>query len=335
MLFLLILSLFFECLHGADLFEWFRSKGGYIHPFLELSTGPDPSWEVRGVFATGDIQPDERLIEAPPHLQICGDDTCSTIHQLLDEFEKGNTSEWWPYLEVLLDHDLDTIPCAWTLEQQDWLEGAGDLRSWSTADQLRECGLLNPSLLENKVVGLVGARSAGVAERTCMIPVYDMFNHRNGRSWNSSPNVTEQSGLQLLSFGQISKNEQVFNSFGYFTHDIFWRYGFIEQPARSWTFVFDGQEFLFAIEDDEIWWGQYIARAWPEGQPLPAHMIPEYQNQLELYRDQMQASTPDVSMRPVDPIGQKRFDLAIRFREIFVEALNFAIGQPREEHNEL
>merc|ERR1711871_1008666 len=45
-----------ECVFNGsdDLLEWIVEEGGFVHPHLEISTGPDTNSSIRGVFASGD-----------------------------------------------------------------------------------------------------------------------------------------------------------------------------------------------------------------------------------------------------------------------------------------
>lgn len=319
----------FSVARCADLFEWFRSRGGYIHPALEMSTGPDPSWTVRGIFATEPIEADKTLIEAPRELQICGTH-CSVTRRLHEEYALGEESAWWPYIEVLKQHDVNAIPLFWKENEQAWLNGAGSRQEWALDHTSTFCGF---EFNEHStwIVGVVSARSANVNDEICLVPVYDMFNHRNGQTWNSAPVVTPEQGVQLVSFGSIEEGDQVFNSFGSSTSNLYWQYGFVEQLAQSWDFSVDGKEFKFALEGNQVWWGQSINRAWREGQEISPEDLPAFKHQLRLYLQRLVATTPDPLERPESGLAQQRFDSAMAYRKAWADALELAIAQPTHE----
>jgi hypothetical protein len=47
------------CEKQNAIFNWVESNGGYVNPKVEITTGTDPTWNVRGVFATAEISQDE------------------------------------------------------------------------------------------------------------------------------------------------------------------------------------------------------------------------------------------------------------------------------------
>ncbi len=109
-----------------------EQNGGYIHPSLELSTGSNPDFNIRGLFSTTFIPKGEVLVALPQDLLLCafpdddthgGDETqCRLIYQLVEELNKGEQSRYWPYLSSMDDHEID-IPAVWSREERQLLSG--------------------------------------------------------------------------------------------------------------------------------------------------------------------------------------------------------------------
>ena len=115
-----------------SLFGWVEQNGGYIHPSLELSTGPNPDLNIRGLFSTTSIPEGEVLVSLPQDVLLCAfpDDTahwgdesqCHLIYKLAEELKKGEASRYWPYLSSMEDHEVD-LPAVWSHEERQLLSG--------------------------------------------------------------------------------------------------------------------------------------------------------------------------------------------------------------------
>ncbi len=114
-----------------SLFGWVEQNGGYIHPSLELSTGRNPSLNIRGLFSATFIPEGEVLVSLPQDVLLCafpdddttnwGDETqCHLIYKLVEELKKGEQSRYWPYLSSMDDHEID-IPAVWSHEERQLL----------------------------------------------------------------------------------------------------------------------------------------------------------------------------------------------------------------------
>ena len=88
-----------ECLHDycdkqIALFEWVEQQVGYVSPKKVLTTGPDPSWHIRGVFAKSPIQDGETISNILSSAQICKQEeedentTCLLSEFLAEEIER-------------------------------------------------------------------------------------------------------------------------------------------------------------------------------------------------------------------------------------------------------
>lgn len=234
-----------------SLFNWIESNGGYINPNVELSTGPDPNWHIRGVFATSHIEPGEKLFTLPPSVQLCDSDMCGLVNKLRDELVKGQESFYWPYISAMEDHLVD-IPAIWNEHERSILQGLfpGDWQRhliWfeqNCGGDVRDAHHLRSMLL-------VVARSNGNENQACMSPFYDSLNHANGNLVNTDNNWDGDKFEKIIN-QPVEPGQQIFNSFG--ESDVgrlFRDYGFISQYPRLWTFTgTDGQDYAFECFDD-------------------------------------------------------------------------------------
>ena len=97
------------CQKQNALYEWIRGNGGYVNPKLIISTGSDPSWNVRGVFTHDTISSDETLFRIPPDLAICHQEFCDVVAALSHEITLGQSSFWWPYISIMQRSNTITL----------------------------------------------------------------------------------------------------------------------------------------------------------------------------------------------------------------------------------
>jgi hypothetical protein len=234
-----------------SLFGWIEANGGYINPKIELSTGPDENWNIRGVFATSKIYEDEKIFSLTPALQICSTDMCELVGKVRDELQKGEESFYWPYISAMEDHFVD-VPSIWNEHERSLLVGLQPT-DWqrhlvwfehSCQGDVNDAHHLRAMLL-------VVARSNGNDDQSCMSPLYDSLNHGNGDQVNTA-NRYEGTNFEKVASVPIQAGAQVFNSFG--DSDVgrlFRDYGFIAQYPRLWAFEgADGQQYTFECFDD-------------------------------------------------------------------------------------
>jgi hypothetical protein len=310
------------CEKQTAIFNWVESNGGYVNPKVEITSGPDPKWNVRGVFTTAEISQDELIFWVPPHLLLCGTTFCDSVAVLSRELSIGNSSFWWPYLSVMEDHRLD-LSHAWTDEERDLLRGLYPHDLTSNAI-LFKCGSLDMNEEINlRALQLVIARSVGDEENVCMAPLFDSINHGQQGYENSAIGALDD-GTSVYATDNIEKGQQLFDSFGgneFFR--LFRDYGFLSQYPRLWLFEDNaGREISFKIlETDE----GYNFDFNPNNEP--------YQDDIYFMRDAIKSHLSSVledvpgGLEVRSPtVNADRYDAALAFRHEYVEAFKMALN---------
>lgn len=233
------------------LFSWIEDNGGYINPKLELSTGPDENWTIRGIFATSDIKEGEMIFSIPPVVQLCHPDTCGLIQLMRDELKKGERSFYWPYILSMEDHRVD-LPAFWNEHERSLFAGIQP-KEWQSQLRWYEtvCGGDVNDVEHVRAMMLVLARHQGNEYAVCMSPIYDALNHGSYAITNTAYRFHE-TNFQRYASRPISTGEQVWNHFGNFTVARFFQeYGFIPQYPRIWSFTgSDGFTYAIELHDD-------------------------------------------------------------------------------------
>jgi len=232
------------------LFKWIEKNGGFINPKLEISFGPDPLWNVRGVFAKAHIEHDETLAVIPTHLAICAspeqeDPDCEVALKIIAELAKGADSFYFPYLQILADKP----PIMFTRQETSLLEGLPPYDSGKLEVRVKECGLgTTPGGPE--LLALVWARIMSIDDTPCMIPFWDNFNHHRvaqNLMWGRQPEIF------LQAHDNITAGSQVWSEFNQNTPTLFATYGFLEPSPSVW--FFDGKDdvrYFFDLSDETV-----------------------------------------------------------------------------------
>lgn len=240
------------CTAQQMLFEWITSNGGYINPNIELSTGPDPAWQVRGVFATDYIEEEKILFQLPMNLLMCAkteDDGCELVNMLATEMEKGSESFFAPYISSLEDHYVD-LPSLWSPEERALLWGLRPLDWTRHVDWYR--GVCMKDVTDEaakRALMLFVARSNIVSVYPCLSPMYDLFNHGSYDLHNVDV-VMMGSKLTMVTTAEVEAGQQLFSNFG--EEDVgrlFRDYGFISQRPRLWEIEGDDGSLHYFWED--------------------------------------------------------------------------------------
>jgi len=259
--------------HAAEVRElvnWFVDlPNSVFNPKQEIRREhPDDPSSIIGVFATDDIRKGEVLLSVPwdniIHAGRTIDDPppliCETVRNLATEMRKGKKSDFGPYVQYLLAQKVGQLPSAWSDPGQalfrevlsDELPPA-EATAWLKEDWRMDCGGSTDPLDENAAM-LVVQR----AEDDLMMPVYDMYSHRNGWYHNVVNNREEGVRFYLTASRDIAKGEQLYNSYNmcstcggrhssYGTPDIFRDYGFVEQFPQRW--IFHERRFAFDLKE--------------------------------------------------------------------------------------
>ena len=237
-----------------------------------------------GIFAKEFISKGEVLAEIPWDVIITDEESdpslsegdldgvlkCGTVRNLAKEMKQVETlgkyvedaataSKYGPYIQYLMDQDHTILPSAWTdsgkLMLNDVLGGQHQslppayMSTWLTEDFYEDCNGDPEDEIAAKAAMLVVMR----ADDDLLVPVYDMYNHRNGKYYNTNMIINRGKGYKIVAKQDIHPGDQIYNSYnmcaqcggrrdGYGTPEIFRDYGFIENFPQRWNF--EEQEFL-------------------------------------------------------------------------------------------
>lgn len=259
-----------------DTVNWVRSKGGFFSDKLDIHRiNMGDSTSPLGVFAKENIRKGERLLEVPHSCfialwdeakpEMAGDNdpyynknyvdnVCHLSHKLTEELYRGNESEYAPYIEYIKHQQHGQLPATWSKHGKDLLRKVAapgwDMVDWM--DHFKECMPLDEHLL---------ALTAQRGYDTALIPVWDLFNHRNGRSLNTRNDPMYASDrLRVYAKRFISKGQEVYASYDECrdcgeemwevgTPEILRDFGFVEQYQQRWVYRDQGIWFLVYINE--------------------------------------------------------------------------------------
>ena len=276
------------------LVDWIRSgENGYFHPQVQ--------WKRLGgngpyaMHATVDIPKGTPLLVVPRSHVIDSyktHDSCVTIARMLGEYEKGDDSFFAPYLSYLFDETAGgtttgLLPGSWSEEGQNilhrilhpgrdylydkWMEP----RNFDQSDVFDRCGsnfranlegeeLEDPDLRQRAQDANLFFISRSWTDK--MVPVLDMYNHRNGASLNvESTTAHTDKDITAFAVRDIKAGEQLQNTYSecldhdcdfgeikytYDTAMIFNDYGFLEFYPRRWPLNPGGYKVIAEIDED-------------------------------------------------------------------------------------
>eukprot|EP00934_Nitzschia_sp_Nitz4_P001216 Nitzschia sp. Nitz4//scaffold98_size77359//36815//46705//NITZ4_005549-RA/size77359-processed-gene-0.17-mRNA-1//1//CDS//3329560760//1216//frame0 len=269
------------------LVDWLNKNGGYFSAKQEIRReDPNDPNSMIGVFAKETIAAGELLNQVPWSLVL--DDSgyvpkneeleeqtslfCGTVHNLAREMRLGEESKWKPYVLYLLNQPTGQLPSAWSKEGRQWLlhamGGAPDSPDIPPAhidqaldsDWYHFCKGDRNDEMAAQAAMLVVQRG----DDECMIPVYDMYNHRNGKYYNTRHDADKGVVHRLYASRTIEAGEQIHNSYNlchgcggrwsdYGTPNIFRDYGFVEDFPQRWPLPNPqpGTQFDIYYEDGE------------------------------------------------------------------------------------
>jgi hypothetical protein len=304
-----------------SLFNWIESNGGYINPKVELSTGPDENWHIRGVFATAPMEEGEKLFSLPPAVQICDTDMCGLVAKVRDELVKGEESFYWPYI-LAMDHRVD-LPSIWNEHERSLLEGLQPT-DWQRHLIWYEhtCkGDINDAH-HLRAMLLTVARSSGDGNDYCMSPFYDSANHANGNHLNTVTRI-EGDNFEKYLTQPIPAGGQVFVSIGRTdVGRLFRDYGFISQYPRLWAFEgTDGQDYVFECFDEN---GYMTVDTNPfdfPHQQSPAALAKQLKHQV----DALEATLIPEFEEDDERVDPWRHRIALEYRAEYIHAMKTAL----------
>ena len=207
-----------------------------------------------GVFAAANISEGEVLLVVPwksiIHAGYTLEDppplVCETVLNLAKEMRKGSESDFAPYVNYLRTQKVGQIPSAWSDGGKQLLyrvlgRSIDKESGWARTQRLppksptsrldvdwrQDCnGSTDP--IDEQAAQLVIQR----AEDDLMMPIYDMFSHRNGWHNNVENNFREGEEFYLTAKRDIGQGEMLFNSYNQCT-DCEGRAGRYGTPGKS------------------------------------------------------------------------------------------------------
>ena len=336
------------CADEPEIFEWLRAGGGFVDPRQHFAVGENG---VRGLFARAPIARGEVLLRVPWSMLIEGDepgDACSTIHATHAALRRndgavtsGAGARFEPYLAVLDAHAM-TLPGVWAPRERrvllQGLPGARDARrhhAWGAG----ACGLREGETLGERALLLYVARSVGwtTADQqfhSGMVPVYDSYNHRNGRWLNVVYDPRMAGAFHMVARRDVAEGEQLYNSYGDGAPDIFRDYGFVEQtPARWWLDegAPDGEgggerDFTFVVDDGGAGAGRFARLDRPRAARAFAEAARRKQRELREHRERVRSELGVVD-RVMGEHAWPHAELAFEFRAAYEEAVDLALAE--------
>ena len=275
------------------LVDWIRSgKNGFFHPQVQWQrlggTGP------YAMHAMVDMPKGTKLLVVPRSHVIDSyktHDECVTVARMIGEYEKGDNSFFAPYLSYLFDDTLGgtttgLLPGGWSQEGQNVLSsilhgGVRDMdyglepRYFEQPDVFDVCdknfraGMKDEELEDEDVRQHAQDAFLYYISRSWtdkMVPVLDMYNHRNGKSLNvESTTAHTDEDITAFALRDIKAGEQLQNTYSecmdhdcdfgeikysYDTAKIFNDYGFLEFYPRRWPLNPEGQNVIAEIDED-------------------------------------------------------------------------------------
>jgi len=212
-----------------DLVAWLTSKpNGYFSDKV-LWTHTDMGYNMH---AATPIKKDETILIIPQAAIIHSDDTrdeCVTISKMMKEYEKGDSSDYYPYIRYLFGgHDGGTspklLPTTWSPPAKDLLKTmlGSDLQPLyfeiegytqvlqSCADFIPMEDTMDTTSQQRWKDAYIFWLSRSWGDK--MIPILDMINHRNGK-WKNVESTTAHAGedIRVYAVRDIDQGEQLWS----------------------------------------------------------------------------------------------------------------------------
>ena len=277
------------------LVDWIRSgKNGFFHPQVQWKRLGSDGTGPYAMHAMVDMPKGTKLLVVPRSHIIDSFKTheeCVTVARMLDEYHKGDDSFFAPYLSYLFDETsggttTGLLPTSWSEEGKDLLhyiigtdyEGIREPLGPSqfTKDSVFDrCGdnfraeyssdeLEDEDLRQQAEDAFLFYISRSWTDK--MVPVLDMYNHRNGASLNVESTTAHDTSADITAFAlrDIKAGEQLQNTYSecmdldcdfggikyeYSTVEIYVDYGFLELYPRRWPLT-HRQDLVAEVDED-------------------------------------------------------------------------------------
>ena len=225
-----------------------RAAGGYVdhrQEIVELAPG------YRGVVARRAIDAGAVLARIPWSGLLAAEGTCPLALALAAKLRAKDAADpLAAYLASLEAYD-PALPDAWSslanvakLPPRDWRRHS----AWFDA-KCRPAGAADGA--DDRALHLVVGRAGAGQGVHFMAPLYDLYNHRNGRHHNTRVHVDVGVEVKVVAHRAIAAGEELYNSYGRSAPDMFRDYGFVEADPQTWDLVPD---FPFEVDGGRVHW---------------------------------------------------------------------------------
>ncbi|CAJ1945892.1 unnamed protein product [Cylindrotheca closterium] len=329
-----------------ELVEWSISKGGYFHPNVEIRRfDPSDPTSFFGAFVNGPVGVNETLIKIPGSIKLqlsketkhglgYESSVCELAWLLKEEYDKGNSSEYLPYINYVKEQSFGQIPAMWSPSGQHLLlRVQGDLfmvddngfvnpsRMTKWIDRYYETKCLNPRDEENEYLNpFFVAMAIQRGYDKALIPIYDMLNSHEGKINSiTRPSIYDRNGFGVYALQDLDKGDELFYSYYHCpdcghvpwgTPEMLRDFGYVEQYPQ--TFYLDDNMILYVDQD-----GQGGYKAWCKEQCPPKAWV---QKQLEYLQrvdeDDIATATPYIPEKELNIIRQYHEALTIAFTAV-------------------
>ena len=261
-----------------ELVAWLEgAEGAVLHPGHEFrrGAGEDTGSETApslGGYATETIEEGEIIVRVPWELMVTagfeyGGElpplVCETAKNLAEQMRLGDASAYAPYTRFLSAQGRAALPSEWEPAAKNLFEevlndGAHPpyfWGSWIAQDWLQDCsGSPDPQSVR------AAMHVVQRAQDDLLVPVYDLYQHRNPPYYNTRAERLEGKAYVLRAARTIEKGEQIYLSHNmcnhcgarakvYGTPEIFRDYGFVEPYPQRW--IFESRQFAFELREKE------------------------------------------------------------------------------------
>jgi hypothetical protein len=305
------------CSIQNELYEWLIFHGATISEKVEISTGPDPDWTIRGLFATRDIEAGEIIAALPANVRICGQTMCDLVYFLSEQLKFSNQSN--PFIKAVSQHDIDSIPSAWTDDERSLLSNLYPT-DWTRHITwfVEACNGDTNDSTQFRAALLVVAHSHEFESETrssCMSPLYDLLNH-DMVGYNTALEVIDGDVLIVKAVKNVPAGNQLFYGYGEQGVGRFLRdYGFVPKQHK-WEFLDSkGRVNSFIVDKvgEEIWLDSNPDNQRHQSKDFETEFLIEVQiHLLELLDSQ---PLPNSSMK------ESRVNVALSYRQQYINAL--------------
>jgi len=353
------------------LIDRIQERGGFFdsRQSIRHEVSTDPS-TIRGVFAEAPIAVGQLLLRVPWELCISPTEEkyqrtsaqcmCDTERNVREALLQGNASLHGPYAYIMHAKEME-LPNLWSAEERALLlRLLGDelppkpqrltthLDWWTAACN----GDLNDQIAVHSILLVVtrGVEVHGFSPdppaRSIMAPIYDLYNHRNGAWLNTRVRAGAARNFEMYASKDIAAGEQLYNSYGSGSDELYVTYGFTEQYPQLWDFEVEvndeltrsAQGIQFTLDESETSEdsenpGPSLAVRW-EGQTSRTPPSLEVVAALEGLLDRLKSRRADEGIDSAERSDSPHFGLIKTYISAIETALESAITVGRAAHDD-